>query len=370
MAVSAIACSVVVRNATIEARFPGGMPAFTGSCPNQTFCTDGTISRVGFMVEKDARTFFNRLVGAGLAPSSAEAASEIALVLQGQRFVYPCDWLQLGLFDGRPAVWLAGTDRGSLFIPRGDLNSDIGPPIPEFRESYELIGLKSNGKVEVYRHKTTGEVRYVGRPFHPVRKWWQFWKRLQPPSNDAYKHDQLYKAAYDLVQPYIQHQLHDAPLGNAAKKELRHACDMLARVLHFNPGNWAALWHFGIAKKCLRELEPAYSAFQRAYALEKANPNVGRELACICMALGKGEEAARISREVVDRNPTDAGLTSNYALALLIAGKVPEAEAAVENSLRLDPESQITKNLAKLIASVQKGFAGRPDRWPPKRYFN
>jgi hypothetical protein len=42
--------------------------------------------------------------------------------------------------------------------------------------------------------------------------------------------------------------------------------------------------------------------FQHAYALEKTNPNVGRELACICMALGRGEEAVRISREVLEKS--------------------------------------------------------------------
>lgn len=367
MAVSAIAISVVVRNATIEARFPGGMPAFARSCPNQTFCTDGTISRVGFMVQNDAQTFINRLGAAGLAPSPTQAASEIALVIQGHGFFYPCDWLQLGLFDGRPCVWLAGTDRGRLFIPQLELNGSIDPPIraEEFRESFEFIGLEANGKVEVYRHKTTGELRYIGRPFHPVRKWWQFWKRAQQPPVDADNHNEIYKAASDLIQLYVGHQLDHAPLGSSARKQLQRGCEMLWRVLQFNPGNWTALWFLGIAHKCLRELEPAYSDFHRAYALDKANPNVGRELVGICIALGRGEEAVHISREVLEKEPTNAGLISNYALALLIAGNVAEAEAAVESSLRLEPGDQITQGLAKLIASVRTGRAARPDRWPP-----
>jgi tetratricopeptide (TPR) repeat protein len=370
MAVSAIAISVVVRNATIEAHLPGGMLAFVHSCPNQTFCTDGTISRVGFMVQNDAQTFANRLGAAGLAPSLTEAASEIALVIQGQGFFYPCDWLQLGLFEGYPSVWLAGTDRGTLFIPELDLNSGMAPPIrqSELRESFDFIGLKANGKVEVYRHKTTGALRYVGRPFHPVRKWWQFWKRVQQPPVDEDNHNQVYKAACDLILPYIEHQLEHSPLGSSARKHLRRGCELLSRVLQLDPGNGAALWCRGIAHKCLRELEPAYDDFQRAYALEaleKVNPNVGRELVGICIALGRGEEAVRVSREVLDRNSTDAGMISNYALALLIAGNVSEAQAVVENSLRLDPSDELTQGLAKFIASVRTGRAARPDRWPP-----
>jgi hypothetical protein len=179
MAVSTVASSVIIRNCTIEARLPGGMAAFEHSCPNQTFCTDGSISRVSFMLEADARSLINQLVAAGLVSSREELVSEIALVFQEQGFAYPCDWLQLGLFDGRPCAWLANTDRGNLFIPRGDLTGEIvAYPVEEFRQQFELIGLKSSGKVEVYRHKLTGEVRYVGRPFNPVRKWWQFWNRF------------------------------------------------------------------------------------------------------------------------------------------------------------------------------------------------
>src|SRR5215472_3009604 len=136
-------------------------------------------------------------------------------------------------------------------------------------------------------------------------------------------------------------------------KQLQSAREMSGRVIEFNPSNWAALWGVGIANKCVRDLAAAYTAFQMAYALEKENANVGRELSGICMALGKGEEAVRISREVVNRNPQNAGLISNHALALLIEGNIQEAEIAVESALRLEPEDQTTRSLAKFIAAVR-----------------
>jgi hypothetical protein len=178
MAVSAMACSVIVRNHSVEARFPGGMASFRGSCPNESFCTDGTISRIGFINTDDARIFIGRLVEAGLAPSIPQSASEIALVVQGHGFSSQCDWLQLGLFEGHPCAWLAGSDRGSLFIPQHELNADLGEAIPtdEYYASYERIDLRAGGRVEVYRHRKTGKILYVGRPFNPVRKWWHFWR--------------------------------------------------------------------------------------------------------------------------------------------------------------------------------------------------
>src|SRR5437870_12425006 len=53
MAVSISGYSVVVRNKTIDERFPGGMPAYTSLCSNQTFCTDGKVTRVSFMTLAD-----------------------------------------------------------------------------------------------------------------------------------------------------------------------------------------------------------------------------------------------------------------------------------------------------------------------------
>lgn len=181
MAVYSSAFSVIIRNSTIEAHFPGGMHAFELSCPNETFCTDGKITRVGFMVEEDARTFIAQLVAAGIESSEKEAAAEIAVFVEGKGLLYPCDWLQVGLFDGRPGAWLTGTEQGNLFISQAD--AEFSTPLQvisnkNLLDSYEFLAAQD--KVEAYRHKTTGEVIYIGRPFHPVlaRQWWQFWKWL------------------------------------------------------------------------------------------------------------------------------------------------------------------------------------------------
>jgi hypothetical protein len=181
VAVYCAAVSVIVRNSTIEARFPGGISTFGLSRPNETLCSDGEISRVGFLVENDARSFIARLLEAGIVPPENEASSEIALIVEGMGFLYPCEWLQIGLFDGRPAAWLASSGRGKLAINRWEFEVSTTPlqriSQEDLRDSYEFLGLKD--KVEAYRHKTTGKVLYVGRPFHamPDRKWWQFWKR-------------------------------------------------------------------------------------------------------------------------------------------------------------------------------------------------
>ncbi len=97
---------------------------------------------------------------------------------EGMGLLDPCDWLQVGLSDGRPAAWLAGTDRGNLFLAQSELRPTPMHAISnqELHESCEFLGMKD--QVAVYRHKRTGQIMYIARPFHPAppRKWWQFWK--------------------------------------------------------------------------------------------------------------------------------------------------------------------------------------------------
>ena len=362
MAVYAGACSVIFRNATVEARLAGGVHSFGRSRPSPLLCTDGTLCRVGFMVEADAQRFIVQLVADGLVQSAEESWTEIALVVQGVGFRHPCDWVQLGLFDGHSAAWLAGTDRGDLYIPQRLLDEPAAMQLvdlSEFRRSWDFTVLKTRARVDVYRHKVTGERYYVARPFRRQQQWWRFWKWSQPPV-DASNCNEIYETACNLIAPYSGYKLHEAPLLGAARKQLQSAIEMIERVLEFRPVNWNALWYLGTAHRGLRELEPAYTAFRRGYAFEKTK--VGHEFAYMCLARGKGDEAVQVYREMMERTPASAGLIADYALALLVADRLTEAESAVQDSLKLDPNNKMAQNLATAIASVRSGQIARPYR--------
>lgn len=365
MAVRVSAASVIVRNSSVESRLPGGMVFFVRLVPNSTLCSDGKISRVAFMVSEDARTFINRLVSAGLVASPDKTHEEIALVQEGRGFCFPCDWLQLGLFEGHPCAWLAGADRGNLYLLEHERSGKVQTMASgEFDRTHERIGFKARGRIDVYRHKESCEIRYVSRPFRPAKKWWEFWKLRQEAPVDGANYDEISREALDLVRPFVEHQLSMAALDGPSQKQLRLAREKLERLLEFSPNDWRALWTLGIANKCLHEVDAAYVDFQRAYAIEKNEEIVGRELVGICIALGKGDEAVRISREVLQKHPNDAGLISNYALALVIAGYLSEAETTVQNALQMDPNDQITQSLARWIASLCQNPLARPNRWP------
>jgi hypothetical protein len=75
MAVLVADFSVVIRNSAIEQGFPGGLLAFQNACPNKTLCSDGLLTRVGFMMLDDANFFLLRLIAQGL-PSYETTARE------------------------------------------------------------------------------------------------------------------------------------------------------------------------------------------------------------------------------------------------------------------------------------------------------
>src|SRR3954466_182380 len=82
MAVIVEGYSVIVRNSTLAAKYRGGIEGYRRDCPNATFCSDAHLSRIGFMVHRDADVFVARLAAHGLMPYRKGAAEDIALVCQ------------------------------------------------------------------------------------------------------------------------------------------------------------------------------------------------------------------------------------------------------------------------------------------------
>jgi hypothetical protein len=180
MAVSASAFSVIVRNSTLEESFPGGVEAFRQRCPNSTYCNDGKLSRIGFMYEGDAKAFALSLARDGLALHHKGMAMDVVISRQFNETIetnLPCIWLELGHYEGRPVARLVGEKTDRLSIPKIELDDTaniIQISFKDLRESYDFLGIRNH--VECYRHKTSGEMTYVGRTGGPA---WQInWRGL------------------------------------------------------------------------------------------------------------------------------------------------------------------------------------------------
>jgi Flp pilus assembly protein TadD len=178
-------------------------------------------------------------------------------------------------------------------------------------------------------------------------------------------HNALMQGASDLLLPYLQFSDHPAkdsttPEGRAA---VLRACEMFERVIEINPENWNAMWCLGMGRNVLNQSEAAYNAFANAYRLYNQNPDVGRELMLVCMTLGKGEEALRVSKQVLSLRPDDPGILANHALALLMNSRVPDALAAITCALQLDPDDPASQNVYRVVRECQTGQRSLPLRF-------
>ena len=72
--------SVVVRYDAIDRRFAGGRRKFLQAVPNQTFCANDDLARVGFMLPANAESFGRLLEDGGLTSMRDGHAVDFAVV--------------------------------------------------------------------------------------------------------------------------------------------------------------------------------------------------------------------------------------------------------------------------------------------------
>jgi tetratricopeptide (TPR) repeat protein len=343
MAVLIEGFSVVVRNADLAAKYPGGVAGYRRDCPNNSFCADEHLSRVGFMAQADAEVFVARLAEKGLTPSRKDAAEDVALVSQADGLLRPCVWLELGQWGQAAVAWLAGTQRGDLHAPAGWSPDRQLQPMSAEEIKRRLDFVRSEGNVDVYRDKTTGQELYVGRT-------------ASTSDPDKARHDQLYRQACQLIDGLLLlGNKTPAPLDPSQRKRLEEAIPLFVEVVRINPGNWAAMWVLGKVYQRLEEYEDGLNWFARAHRVNPDQPDVAREASIAALELGRPEEAIPFCERAIEANPEDAGLRANLALALLFSGKPREAHAVAREALGKDPADAITARIVGVIEEVVNG---------------
>jgi len=94
MAIELTYYSVILRNQTIEQKYPGGMEAFRINMPGK-FCTDGEITSISVMASWFAEDILQILEKQGFAVMQDGKAADIAATDFSEGFQYPCDWATL-----------------------------------------------------------------------------------------------------------------------------------------------------------------------------------------------------------------------------------------------------------------------------------
>jgi hypothetical protein len=159
------AFTVIVRNSTLEEKYPGGREAFAADCPNRTYCDDGNLSRIAFMHSDDVRAFIEKLARKGLVPLREGCAIDVALVSSshGLHAKNGCDWLVFATFKGVPVAWEDGKSPAPIVGPPGfELGCQMEYVTPEAAKD-RFVYLRSEDGVGIYLDKTTGKEAYMGR---------------------------------------------------------------------------------------------------------------------------------------------------------------------------------------------------------------
>ena len=342
MAVVIEAFSVVVRNATLAAKYPGGVGGYRRDCPNNSFCADEHLSRIGFMAREDADGFVAQLAAKGLTPHRKGVAEDVALATPAAGLLRPCPWLEVGRWSQAIIAWLAGTQRGDVHAPA---NWNAERPMQhmseeEARRRLEFVRTQDN--LDVYRDRETGKELYVGRTARPEA--------------DRSRHDALYRQACGLIEGLIAvHGKEPAKLDDAARRRLTEAVGLFEEVVRINPGNWPAMWLLGKIHQRFSDPERSLEWFARSHRVNPDHADVARETAIAAMEAGRPAEAVAYCERAIEAEPGDAGLRANLALALLFSGKPAEARVAAGDALRRDPADKITAHVARIIGEVLAG---------------
>jgi len=137
--------------------------------------------------------------------------------------------------------------------------------------------------------------------------------------------------------------------GWRARRKLQRALSLFGRVLELEPGDWSAMWWVGMIHKRFRDCSTALLWFERAFQVSSYQPDVAREACSCALELGQHQVAISFAERAVQVKPDDAGLRSNLAVALLLAGKVAEAKTEIEQAIAQDPSDQISLAVRRTI---------------------
>ncbi len=109
--------SVVVRCEQVELGYPGGLTAYKADAPNDTYCSDGHIARIGFMTPWNADAFIERLTGHGFAFVRDGEYADIAVIDQHAGLARPCWWLRTAQIPRIRIACLVGQSVGRVMGP-------------------------------------------------------------------------------------------------------------------------------------------------------------------------------------------------------------------------------------------------------------
>ena len=175
MAVVCDALSVIVRVWTLNNRWPGGVEGYKENAPNRTFCTDGVLTRLGFMTPIDVQVWIDRLQDQGLVfvneSMSRVEADDIVVIDQKTGPTCYCQWILTEVRDGVRWTWQNGREPGELATPEDWKPADSASL--NFHSFEETLTLPWDrvGDLWLTIDSDTGETLYTAVPVEKTKSY-------------------------------------------------------------------------------------------------------------------------------------------------------------------------------------------------------
>jgi tetratricopeptide (TPR) repeat protein len=170
---------------------------------------------------------------------------------------------------------------------------------------------------------------------------------------EVLSHNNMYDEAYDLVKNYIL--VGNGPLPDTCSRiTIEKAIRLLIQVLEINSRNYSAMYMLGKIYQRIEKYNDAIIWFEKAYSMDPTNVDFGREASLCALSSSDNDKALYFAEAILNIEPNNAGLLSNYALILFISGKINEAKLKIQQALNLDPTDIITLNVHKEIFANSK----------------
>lgn len=191
MAVLTEALSVIIKDSSIKNKFIGGTREFFKTIPNNTYCSDGQIHRLGFMRPRDTEDYIFNLERNGLIFTLGDNCVDLAVVDMLKGPTMSCKWLGFArqkFFSGSKKYehsdeefsisWLL-PESGVYGIPvNNNWECTISVPskwtpdkaiygtnfIPSERLNDSLIEVGNEKGLVKYFYAATGQFVYIGKP--------------------------------------------------------------------------------------------------------------------------------------------------------------------------------------------------------------
>lgn len=322
--------SVVIKNSALERCLENGVEDFRAVAPNSQAYSDQYISQCSFMEHLDAVDFVKQLELRGIAVDP-EGVEIVVVFCAEPQIPANCNWLQLHKYNDHVLGRHPEDNSRKLIAPNGFSLEGKSKfhhyTHEEIEEKTEFV--RREEYVDVYRDKETGQELYVGRTTESL--------------------EDIYNEAIAVIRNNFRHP--GGPIISDHHQDIRTAIAGLQRVVGQHPEFWQAYFFAGKGWQSLGENEKAYDNFAKAFALEKENTSICKEIAGTCLELGRAEEAVGYAETAVACLPEDAELICNLAICHLLAGNGDAAQKSIAQAVKLD-DDEFSRSVAGLIRDV------------------